>query len=541
MGKKLTKTKPPWSKHGGPSGPFDAIVIGSGMGGMTTAAMLAELGQRVLVLEQHYVPGGFTHAFKRGPYEWDVGVHAIGEVGPKAMLGRLLSTLTDHKLEWASLGGVYDEFYYPGMRIDFPDNAADFRSNLVAAFPDEVEAIDAYLEQVRLVGRGMKGFLKSRAIPPNWLGKAMGKRMSRGVHDGFSKTAQEVLDEITDNTQLQKVLTGQWGYHGSPPSRAAFAVQALVSRHFMHGAFYPVGGAKQIAIHLLGKVAKAGGWTRVRADVEEILIEKNRAVGVRLKGGEELRAPKVVSAAGVMSTAMRLLPESARGPWVEEVRALVPAPAHVCLYLGFKGDIRRAGAGPANKWFYDVWDSEAGLWDIPLTGELPRCPVLYTSFPSLKDPTHDPGDGVHHTGEVVTFVPYEMFEAWRNQPWRNRDEAYQDLKKRITDQLLSQLFEHLPELESMLDFVELGTPITTEHFCRPMKGSIYGIEPTVQRYACDHLRAHSPIKNLFFAGCEVGAVGVMGAMAGGMLAALAMEPRKAGALVVAAGKRPPGE
>jgi len=69
-----------------------------------------------------------------------------------------------------------------------------------------------------------------------------------------------------------------------------------------------------------------------------------------------------------------------------------------------------------------------------------------------------------------------------------------------------------------------------------MKGSIYGIEPTVQRYACDHLRAHSPIKNLFFAGCEVGAVGVMGAMAGGMLAALAMEPRKAGALVMAAGK-----
>ncbi|MEO1270145.1 MAG: NAD(P)-binding protein, partial [Myxococcota bacterium] len=88
-------------------------MIGSGMGGMTAAAMLAKLGQRVLVLEQHYVPGGFTHCFKRRKYHWDVGVHAVGEVTEHSMIGRLLARLTDGRLKWASLGGVYDEFYDP--------------------------------------------------------------------------------------------------------------------------------------------------------------------------------------------------------------------------------------------------------------------------------------------------------------------------------------------------------------------------------------------------------------------------------------------
>ncbi len=526
-----------WSKTKGPAGPWDTIVIGSGMGGMTTAAILAKTGQKVLVLEQHYVPGGFTHAFRRGPYHWDVGVHAIGEVTQKAMLGRLLHTLTDGQLHWESLGPVYDEFYYPGMQIDFPNSAEQYRENLRLAFPEEEAAIDEYLKRIYAVSRGMKGYLKSRALPPNWWGRLLGRFLGWGARKAFTQRLQDVLDEITPNKKLQKVMTGQWGYHGSPPSRAAFAVQALVSRHFVHGAYYPVGGAPEIGRHLLRTVAEAGGWTRIRSDVEEICIEDGRASGVRLSTGEVIKANRVVSAAGVMSTVRRLLPESARGPWCEEISALAPAPAHLCLYLGFKGDIASAGAGPANKWFYDTWDLEAGEWDVRPGEPPPNAPVLYCSFPSLKNPSHDAGPEQHHTGEVVTFVPWDVFTPWRNQAWRNRDQEYQDFKAAMTEKLLEQFFARLPDLKPMLDFAELGTPLSTDHFCRPMKGSIYGIEPTIERYACDHLRAHSPIKDLFFSGCEVGAVGVMGAMAGGMICAVAMEPRKAGRLVAQASRK----
>ncbi|MDP7034128.1 MAG: NAD(P)/FAD-dependent oxidoreductase [Planctomycetota bacterium] len=517
-----------WSKRGGPEGPWDTIVIGSGMGGMTTAGLLTRCGHKVLVLEQHYVPGGFTHAFTRGKYQWDVGVHAIGEVTTRSLLGRILHDLTGGGLQWETLGPVYDEFHYPDLRIDYPDSPHQFRANLIEAFPDEVEAIDDYLARVAEVARTMKSFLRSRSLPPSWWGKTLGRWMSRGSAGVFEKSCQEVLDEITPNKRLQAVLTSQWAYHGSPPSRASFAIQALVTRHFLHGAWYPRGGAPEIARQMLRAISEAGGWTRIRADVEEILIENQKAVGVRLADGEEIRAGRVVSAAGVMSTTRRLLPDHIDTTWARSVQDLDPGPAHVCLYLGFKGDIRSAGAGAANKWFYETWELDAGHWVVNSTQDLEPSPVLYCSFPSLKDPDHDPGPEQFHTGEAVTFVPWEVFEPWRDGSWKQREPEYEAFKKRITDCLLAQLLSHMPELEPMVDFVELSTPLSTDHFCRPIRGSIYGIEPTPARFRCEALRAHTPIKNLYFSGSEVATVGVMGAMAGGMVAAMAVEPIRVG-------------
>ncbi len=93
-----------------PEGDYDAIIIGSGVGGLATAALLAKHGgKRVLVLERHYMPGGFTHVFRRRGYEWDVGVHYIGGVGDRrSATRRLFDHITDGSLEWAPMGEVYD-------------------------------------------------------------------------------------------------------------------------------------------------------------------------------------------------------------------------------------------------------------------------------------------------------------------------------------------------------------------------------------------------------------------------------------------------
>ncbi|MBL9038993.1 MAG: NAD(P)/FAD-dependent oxidoreductase, partial [Archangium sp.] len=394
----MTPTRPrPWSRDV-PPGPWDDIVIGSGMGGMTAAALLAKVGRRVLVLEQHYEPGGFTHTFKRPGYRWDVGVHAVGEVTMRSLTGRLLHALTGGALQWASLGSVYDTFEFPGgLTLDFPDNPIAFRENLVAAFPNEAAAIDGYFAQVKDIASGMRAYYLARTLPPSL--SRVDTMLAAKAQRALELNTQAVVNGLTRDEKLRTVLTAQWGYYGSKPSRSSFAMQALVVKHFLWGGFYPVGGAQQIARTLLQTVADAGGATAISTDVKEILLEGGTAVGVRLANGQEIRAKRVISAAGIASTVQRLLPESVRTqPWAGEVAALSPASAHVCLYLGFKGDIRSAGAGAANQWFYETWRSDDDAWRVSQHGELTDAPVLYVSFPSLKDPLHDAGPEQRHTG-----------------------------------------------------------------------------------------------------------------------------------------------
>ena len=184
-----------WSKKGKP-GPWDAIVIGSGMGGMTSAAILAKLGKRVLVLEQHYVPGGFTHTFTRKGYRWDVGVHAVGEVSDRSLPGRILQRLTEGRLEWASLGDAYDEFHFPGdFELAYVANQRRWRDAVVAAFPDEADTVDRYLDICREIGNAMRGYYLAR-IAPGPLARPAEALLARKAHKWMSRTTADVLAEL---------------------------------------------------------------------------------------------------------------------------------------------------------------------------------------------------------------------------------------------------------------------------------------------------------------------------------------------------------
>lgn len=527
-------TDRPWS-HEIPETPWDYIVIGSGMGGMVSAAMLAKLGRRVLVLEQHNIPGGFTQMFKRPGYRWDVGVHIVGEMSEMSYLGRLLQTLTDGRLQWEPVGEVYDEFNFPeGFSIQLPDSREQFRETLIDYFPAEREAIDQYLTMVRAAARSTSKLLQSRATP-RMMSPGGRKRAAEAADQYLGATTADVLASLTDDLRLRAVLAAQWGYYGATPAKSSFAMHAMMVQHFMRGAYYPVGGATSIAYGLLGTVAEGGGWTAVRRSVEEIIVRRGSVAGVRLADGSEIAAKRVISAAGAIPTS-DLLTEGwpASGEPYREA-----GPAHVSLYLGFKGDIAAHGAERYCQWYFDTWDMEVAGWDISPDRAVEPSPVLFCSFPSLKDPKHDPGPEHRNTGEVITFVPWDSFSQWSDTRWKKRGASYDAFKDELTSTLLDQYLTHYPALAPMVDHAEMSTPLSTNHFAASARGSIYGLGTTPDRFADQSLLPRTEIKGLYLGGADASTPGIAGALSGGLLAAVAAEPIKGARFLQPIMKRPP--
>jgi len=250
-----------------PEGTYDAIVIGSGIGGLSVAALLAKHdGRRVLVLERHTTAGGFTHTFSRKGYEWDVGLHYIGQVGRGSMLRGLFDEVTDGALEWAPMGEVYDTVVIDGERWEYVAGRDAWRERMLEYFPDEKEAIDSYLDRVREAIGSSQGFFAEKAVPA-LVALLAGPWMRRRFLRHADRTVGEVLDGLTDNPTLKAVLCAQLGDYGLPPARASFAIHAMVFNHYLGGGSYPVGGSARIAEAVAPLIEAAGGQIVIGAEV----------------------------------------------------------------------------------------------------------------------------------------------------------------------------------------------------------------------------------------------------------------------------------
>lgn len=500
---------------------YDALIVGSGIGGLTTAACLAKMGKKVCVLEQHYTAGGFTHSYDRNGYEWDVGVHYIGDMGsPQTMGRRLFDYITDGALQWAPMDDHFDRVFLGAEHYDLVAGKAAYRQALIDAFPGEQQAIDQYLSYMREVKAGVR-LLTLRKILPGRLQGLVASYQKRKTPSFFNATTREVLESLTSNQKLIAVLTGQWGDNGLPPAESSFIIHSMIAQHYMHGGYYPVGGASRMAETIIPVIQQSGGEVFTYASVEEILVGERGVTGVRMADGAEIHAPVVISNAGVFNTFETLLGDDVpgRADYLERLGNVRSSMSSLCLYIGLEHTAKELGLPRTNLWIYpsENYEAEIAAFEADPDAEFP---LVYVSFPSAKDPSFEERYPGRATIEIVAPGPHSWFERWADKPWGKRGDDYEALKEALSQRLLQKLYEKMPQLQGKVDYYELSTSLSTDYFCRYRKGEIYGIDHTPERFEQDWLKPKTEIPGLWLTGQDILTCGVVGAMVGGLLTAI---------------------
>ena len=500
---------------------YDVIVIGSGIGGLCSAALLSQMGKKVLVLEQHYTAGGFTHAYEREGYEWDVGVHYIGDMGRQSQGRGLFDYISGGQLKWAEMDPVYDRIILGDEHFDFVAGKENFKNSLKLQFPDDTVAIDQYVDLVTATTKYMAAVSQTKALPRP-LAKLMSLTSKNKFPDYALDSSYNVLKGLTDNEKLIAVLCGQWGDHGCPPKESVFLMHALIAGHYFNGGFYPVGGASKIAESIIPQIQVSGGDVLTYADVQEILVSNDRAIGVKMVDGHCLYADSIVSNAGVVNTFTKLLPEAITDKfgYRDRVQSLATSMSHAGMYIGLRGTAEELQLPKTNLWIYLDQHHDDNVAALRKDPSAPL-PLVYVSFPSAKDPDFQRRHPGRSTIEIVIGpCDFEQYRQWADKTWGKRGDDYEALKADLSERMLAALYKQLPHLRGKIDYSEVSTPLSTSHFCRYKQGEAYGLAHTKARFEQDWLTPKTRVQGLYLTGQDLISCGVVGALMAGMVTAM---------------------
>ncbi len=515
---------------------FDAIVVGSGIGGLVAALTVARRGASVLVLEAGKQYGGYTNPFRRRHYEFDPGLHYIGEAGPGQSFARMIDELglgdTVRFRELAPDG--IDRLMFPGYEIAMPRGADVYRDRLLRDFPYERHGLHRFFAILQEFGEAIRALDKLRDVGSLVRLAPRIPFLARWLRATFA----DVLDATVRDPLLRAVLAGQAGDYGLPPRKASALIGLGVLDHYLRGAYFPVGGSRAVRDGFVQAIQHAGGELRRNARVDRILVDGGRVSGVRCADGEELRAPAVLSNADATVTYRDLVGEAAT-PWLvsRKVAKTTHSFGSICLFVGTSLDVAAAGMTDANVWHYPRVDIDAAYAPL-FEGRLGDDGFFFLSSPTLKDPgaPNKAPDG-HHTLELVTLAPFEPFARWTGMKSMKRGTDYDTMKRELADRYLAQMERLVPGIRAKVDILEVATPATNITYAASPRGAIYGPAHTPDLIGPFRYAPKSPIEGLYLCGSSVFSAGIVpSALSGykaGKLAAAAIRVRRGAVTSVA--------
>ena len=437
---------------------YDVIVLGAGIAGLICGTFLAKSGKKVLIIEQHSIPGGYCTSFKRKGFIFDAAVHHIGGCGKWSVVGRCLKEL-DINIKFLQLDPM-DSINFPSFSVDIPAEIDDYVDLLKKRFPSESEKLSLFFKE--FIGLYRATFSTER------------HKMLIKYQD---LTYKEMLDSFFTDEQLKMVLSAQWGYIGSPPHEvSAIAMCQMLVNYLKDGAYFPVGGTQNFADAITQKFIDYGGHIMLSSRVEKLLTENNITKGVTTEKGDKIAADIFVSNIDPRQTFFCLMEGNAvDDAYLRKIETMKESVSFFLLYLGLDNRI-------------DLESLKRGFYHTSNSTSFSDNDWFYISVPTDVDSSLAPDNK-----QIISVVAslrdnYDDIDDWV---------AYKDKMKEYT---ISYLENFVPNIQNHIEVIDAATPKTLHRYTNNSKGAAYGWAVTVDQTWSKRLQHTTPFKNLFLAG-----------------------------------------
>jgi phytoene dehydrogenase-like protein len=457
-----------------PDPSYDAVVIGAGIGGLVTANLLARDGAKVLLVEQHYMVGGYCSTFRRGGYLFDAATHFYPLLGnPETFTGRLLLEL-GVETKWIRMDPV-DVFHLPdGARFEVPVDLASYLAQVKAWFPAEAAALDAFFKTVR------------EAYAAGLIQHFRGRPVRQAPWSAW--TVRDALDHFFEDPRLKLLLTADCAHWGSPPQRTSFVFDSMLRLAYFLGNYYPVGGSQAFADELARTFEERGGHVLMSTRATRIAVEDGRAAGVDLeilrgpaRGAAAVRAGAVISNADLRRTVRDLLAGETATGWVDPTDGLRASFPCFLAHLGLEG-MDRDALERAQGYYWNDWDPDR----VGQNGL--RCKIF---VPTLLDPTLAPPGG-----DIVILQKVLDPEMFAERAARDPEGHRACVENYVVDHLDAVL----PGAKAAIRTRTSATAWTSERFTMNLGGAMLGWEMSPGQVGAGRPAVSSPVDRLWLVG-----------------------------------------
>jgi prolycopene isomerase len=484
------------------AGTYDAIVIGTGLGGLTAAAILARSGKRVLAVERHDRVGGYAHSFRRGPYLFDAAVHLVGGCEGGNLIDRLLRGLAVRdRCQFVAVDPCY-QTYFPDFSLAAPTGLHEFTGAYQRAFPEDAAGIQGFLEECSTM-RADTSRLLAGERPES---RAAALQRLHALQRRRKATVADVLNTHVTSSPARAALTTLWPYVGLPPERLSFLYwAAMLMTYVEDGAYYCRGTFQVLANTLADVVRESGGDVALRCQVRKVDIDSSGVAGIVLDDGRRIAARTVLSNADARQTVHELVGcEHFPTRYQKSLTRLQPSLSALVAYLAT--DLPADALPGAHETFYFAsWDHEESY-----ATSLAGAPSWFT----LTVPTSIDADLAPPGDSLIVFTTLVPFGAVAN--WR-------EVKKLYRQRIIDAIGTVIPGLSSHLKLIEVGTPQTMQRYTRNSAGALYGWALSPNQIGPGRPSVNPPVPGLYLAGhwTQPGG-GVYGVVTSGVLAARAI-------------------